>query len=126
MTARTIRRAMLASALALVCAAVADAKPTTISIDGVDHGDGTASYSGKLSAGKACTKGRTVKLVTSAAPGTPPERLGSDKTNKKGKFAFDGKAPDSDLVVINLLLSDKGECPSGTLFHLRYDEVFGA
>jgi hypothetical protein len=113
---------LAAATLAIACAAVAVAAPTptTIkSVSGVDNGDGTASYSGKIKAAGDCREKRKVKL--SSTP--PPEPLGSDKTNGKGKWAFKGPIP-GDLQRIAVQVAKRGnECAAATAI-LRYDEVF--
>lgn len=110
----------------LALAALAVAGNTTVTLEdvsGVDHGNGTATYKGKLKGSKECRKGRKVKLDSTAAPSNPPRKLGSDRTSAKGKWSFDGPMI-SESQRIRLSVKQKGQCGAPYAF-LRFDEVFG-
>lgn len=119
----TIAMAIGIAVVAMAFAGVATAGnvATLKEISGVDNGDGTASYKGKLAGSKDCRKGRTVNLETT---GSGAAKLGSGKTNGKGAFSFSGSAPEGNLERIYLKTKNKGKCEGPNVL-LTYDEVFG-
>lgn len=125
-----MRRSMIAIAIAAILSTVGLAglatAGTTVTLEdvaGVDDGDGTAAYTIVFKGSKKCRKGRKVSLTAGSAPGAASKKLGSDKTNGKGKASFTGPVP-SEAQRITLDTKDKGDCgsPYGIL---SYDEVFG-
>lgn len=86
----------LTAVAALVLAAVALAAGVETKVTAkLDAGPGGDAIAGKVkSAEKTCVKARKVKLTYRDAP-APKETIGSDKTDKKGRYsvALDGFAP---------------------------------
>jgi len=120
----TVGTGIVLAAMALAGLAVAGNTTVTLGgISGADRGDGRASYEGKLKGSKKCRKQRKVTLDSTGAPSTPPAKLGSDKTNRKGKWSFEGPMI-SESQRIQLSVKAKGRCQSPNVF-LTFDEVFG-
>jgi hypothetical protein len=103
-------------------AAAGSTTATLKEISGVDHGDGTATYKGTIEGSKECRKGRKVTLNANGGPGAAPFKAGSDKTNSKGKFSFDGKMAAASQGF-QLTTKAKGDCQT-PFANLRHDEVF--
>lgn len=123
-------RAMIGVGVGAVLATVALAGPATAGttvtlkdVSGVDNGNGTASYTIAIKGSKKCRKGRKMSLEAGAAPGTPPRKLGSGKTNGKGKTSFTGPVP-SESQRITLSTKAKGDCGAPYAI-LEYEEIFG-
>lgn len=121
---------MVAIVAGAVLATIAVAGPasagTTVTlkdVSGVDNGNGTASYTIQIKGSKKCRKGRKISLEAGSAPGTPPRKLGSGKTNGKGKASFTGPVP-SESQRITLSTKAKGDCGAPYAI-LTYDEIFG-
>lgn len=91
-------------------------------VSGTDNGNGTANYTIQLKGSKDCRKGRKVSLDAGSAPGAAPKKLGTGKTNKKGKASFEGPMP-SSAQRITLKTKAKGNCMTPYAI-LRFDEVF--
>lgn len=103
--------------------ATAGTTVTLKDVSGVDKGDGTASYTIQIKGSKKCRKGRKISLDAQAAPANPPRKLGSGKTNGKGKASFTGPVP-SESQRITLSTKAKGDCGAPYAI-LTYDEIFG-
>ncbi len=105
--------------LATIAVAGSASAGTTVTlkdVSGVDNGNGTASYTIQIKGSKKCRKGRKISLEAGSAPGTPPRKLGSGKTNGKGKASFTGPVPsESQRITLHL---HSTQLISGALFIL--------
>lgn len=103
--------------------ATAGTTVTLEDVSGVDKGNGTASYTIVIKGSKKCRKGRKMSLEAGSAPGAAPIKLGSDKTNGKGKASFTGPVP-SESQRVTLSTKAKGDCGAPYAI-LEYEEIFG-
>lgn len=116
--------AAVVTTIAFAGVAAAGTTVTLKDVTGVDKGNGTAAYTIKIKGSKKCRKGRKMSLEAGSAPGIPQHlKLGSGKTNGKGKASFTGPMP-SEAQRVTLSTKRKGDC--GTPYAiLTYDEIFG-
>lgn len=113
----------LVSMIAFVAIAEAGTTVTLKDVSGVINSNGTASYTIQIKGSKKCRKGRKISLDAQAAPANPPRKLGSGKTNGKGKATFSGPVP-SESQRVTLSTKAKGDCGSPYVI-LMYEEIFG-